>query len=81
VRYFYYTNENNAESTVIIIDDNSALIDLYPKRMSFSSHKRDWLDHYKSQKANNRTNLMFEICESQFLKFFRNGTKPDNWDW
>ena len=84
MRYFYYTNTNNDESTVIIIDENRSCVTLFPDRSKYSMHKGDWLDYYRGKKENPesyRDGLIFEICENQFKKFKDHGVKPINWDW
>ena len=83
MRYFYYTNENRkTESTVIIIDENSSRVTLFPPRTNYSMYRSDWLDYYKGKKNNPSSDrLIFEICENQFRKFRDRGVTPINWDW
>jgi hypothetical protein len=82
VRYFYYTNENTGISTVVIVDERSDRVTLWPEegRTNYSHSKSDWLQHYGGLNVNGRKN-MYQICENQFKKFRDRGTVPDNWDW
>jgi hypothetical protein len=82
VRYFYYTNENTGLSTVVIVDESSDRVTLYPEegRTNYSHSKSDWLCHHRNLDANGRKN-MYEICENQFKKFKEQKIVPVNWDW
>jgi hypothetical protein len=80
VRYFYYTNERTKISTVIIVDERSEEVSLFPTegRNDYSTLRDSWLRHY--ERLDDRK-FMFEICENQFKKFVEKGIVPENWDW
>jgi hypothetical protein len=81
MRYFYYTNTYTGISTVIIFDENSVHVTLYPERPEgYSRYKCDWLNYYENLSPEEKK-CMYEICENQFRKFKEHGTIPNNWDW
>ena len=81
MRYFFYTDGTSGlKSTVIIIDENSPTIRLFPDHLhGFSKRKQDWLGFYDARKKHKSD--IFEICENQYKKFVEKGIKPEDWDW
>ena len=85
MRYFYYTAELTSKSTIIIVDEKSDVVKLFPGRVGYSNEKYVWLNHYEGLKigCNKDCNrdLMYEICENQYKKFVATGAVPIDWDW
>ena len=91
MRYFFhikYSNSNTSYSanllTVIIVDEKSNAVKLFPGRVSYSDEKSVWLTYYNKQKLyhiNKEDAEIYKICENQYKKFVDKGIVPINWDW